>query len=53
MSTLLMTSPAHGLQDLIFDDLRFRQQRIAEIIEMIHVSFAVVRCHIIAYDILC
>lgn len=39
MSTALMTSPAHGLQDLIFDDLRLRQQRIAEITEMIHVSF--------------
>jgi len=39
MSTALMTSPAHELQDLIFDDLRLRQQRIAEITEMIHVSF--------------
>lgn len=34
-----MTTPAHGLQDLIFDDLRLRQQRIAEITEMIHVSW--------------
>lgn len=38
MSTSLMTSPSHGLQDLIFDDLRLRQQRIAEITEMIHVA---------------
>ncbi|KAG0564803.1 hypothetical protein KC19_8G141200 [Ceratodon purpureus] len=38
MSTALMTTPAHGLQDLIFDDLRLRQQRIAEITEMIHVA---------------
>lgn len=38
MSTALMTSPPHGLQDLIYDDLRLRQQRIAEITEMIHVS---------------
>jgi len=38
MSTALMTSPPHGLQDLIYDDLRLRQQRIAEITEMIHVA---------------
>jgi hypothetical protein len=33
-----MTTPVHGLADIVFDKRRLQQQQLAEITEMIHVS---------------